>query len=261
MKANYHTHTKFCGHASGKAWDYVKEAIKQKFEVIGISDHAPNYRVQDTNVRMKEDKFLEYIADIDQANTLAEGKIKVFKGLEVEFFFDHEQYYLDLHNHVDYMIHGQHYISMTNEMNNLISGFALGTKEEIFKYSEYLVQAMESKNFAFLAHPDLYMCGYRDFDQYAEEVAHIICKKAVETDTILEFNANGFRRGVQKTPQGFLQPYPRLEFWEIVKSYGIKTIISSDCHSPKLLYDTGIKEAEEVYNKLGLNEVTFLNIK
>ena len=78
---------------------------------------------------------------------------------------------------------------------------------------------------------------------------------------VLEFNANGYRRGLSKTPQGILPPYPRLEFWDIAKTYNVKTIFNSDCHSPKILYDKVIKEAEVAYLILGLNDVGILKLK
>ena len=261
MKANYHTHTHYCGHASGNASDYVKEAIKKGFTVIGISDHAPNSRVNDHNVRMKEHKIDQYMKDIEDAQAKYGENITIYKGLEVEFFYDHDEYYKDLIKKTDYLIHGQHYVSKTKEMHNLQSGFALKTKEDIYLYSEYLCDAMDSGYFDALAHPDLYMCGYRDFDKHAEEVAHIICKKAQDTRTVLEYNANGYRRGASITPQGIKPPYPRNEFWEIAKSYGIETIIGSDCHNPNFLYDDTVKEAEDEYLKLGLNMLDKLDIK
>ena len=39
--ANYHTHTKLCGHAIGMSEDYVKQALERGFLEIGISDHGP----------------------------------------------------------------------------------------------------------------------------------------------------------------------------------------------------------------------------
>lgn len=261
MKRNYHTHHHLCGHAIGDTEDYVKAAIKNNFDLLGMSDHAPNYAVRDFGVRMKEDEFGKYIKDIDKAIEKYGDQIKILKGIEVEYFDNHEEYYKDLRKNLDYMIHGQHYISMNNKMDNLISGFGLRTKEQILKYAEILVQAIESNYFDIMAHPDLYMCGYLDFDETAEKVAHIICKAASENNTVLEFNANGFRRGKSKTPQGTLQPYPRLEFWEIAKSYNCKTILSSDCHSPNILYDKVVKEAEKIYLKLELNDTKLLQLK
>ena len=38
MKANYHTHLKLCGHAEGMSEDYVKVAIIEGYEILGMSD-------------------------------------------------------------------------------------------------------------------------------------------------------------------------------------------------------------------------------
>lgn len=261
MKRNYHTHHYLCKHATGKTEDYVLEAIKNDFDVLGMSDHAPNYRVGDYNVRMKESELDIYLKDIEASQAKYGDKITILKGLEVEYFYNHEEYYQNLRKKVDYLVHGQHYISMNNDMNDLISGFGLWKKEHILKYADILKDAMESNLFDIIGHPDLYMCGYKDFDETAEKVAHMICKAAKETGSVLEYNSNGYRKGKIKTPQGITQPYPRIEFWKIAKSYNIKTILNSDCHSPKLLYDKVIKEAEEAYTKLGLNNVGILRLK
>ncbi len=261
MKRNYHTHHHLCNHATGNTEGFVLEAIKHNFDILGMSDHAPNSRVGDYNVRMDESQLELYLKDIENAQEKYSDKITILKGLEVEYFDNHEEYYKGLREKVDFLIHGQHYISMTNSMNNLISGFGLQTKDEIIKYASVLKEAMESKLFDFMAHPDLYMCGYHDFDSIAEQVAHTICQSAIENDMVLEFNANGFRRGKSNTPQGILQPYPRLEFWAIAKTYNVKTIFNSDCHNPLFMYDTNVKEAEEQYLKLGLNDIGILKLK
>jgi len=261
MIENYHTHHNFCGHAEGNAWDYVEEAIKLGFSVLGISDHAPNKLINDWGVRMKESQLDEYLADIESARKKAGKKITVLSGLEVEYFPNNEEYYERLKKKTDYLIHGQHYITEDFSYNNLKSGFGLKTKGDIFKYSEFLVQAIESGHFLMFAHPDLYMTGYREWDKNAEEVAHIICRAAKKENAILEFNSNGFRRGLQKTKDGLKRNYPREEFWKIVKSYGVRTFINSDCHTPEFLYDHVIREAEEVYKELGLKNTTVTKTK
>ena len=76
---------------------------------------------------------------------------------------------------------------------------------------------MKTGYFSFVAHPDLYMCGYHSFDRSAEEAAHIIIDASLKYDVPLEFNANGFRRGLIKTDDGEHYPYPRSEFWKIAK--------------------------------------------
>ena len=39
LKANYHTHTKRCGHAFGEDEEYVLEALGQGMVELGFSDH------------------------------------------------------------------------------------------------------------------------------------------------------------------------------------------------------------------------------
>ena len=41
IKNNYHTHTRYCGHAKGEVEDYVKQAVKLNMQELGFSDHAP----------------------------------------------------------------------------------------------------------------------------------------------------------------------------------------------------------------------------
>ncbi len=261
MKANYHTHHYLCNHAKGNTEDYVKEAIKIGLKELGMSDHAPNSRIADRGVRMKPSDFTTYLEDIEAAQEKYKGKIKILKGVEVEYFYDHEQYYEFLREKVDYLIHGQHYISMKKGMNDLISGFGLKTVDQINRYASYLEDAIESGYFDIMAHPDLYLNSYQEFDKYAEDVAHRICKSAKKNNIILEYNANGYRRGGRITENGFSPNYPRLEFWKIVKQHDCKTIFGSDAHSPDFLYNDTVREAEEVYKNLGLDVVEFLNIK
>ena len=41
MIANYHTHTRRCGHAVGEDREYVEYAIERGLKVLGFSDHVP----------------------------------------------------------------------------------------------------------------------------------------------------------------------------------------------------------------------------
>ncbi len=261
MKTNYHTHHQLCGHAIGNCEDYVQSAIKNNLVELGFSDHAPNSRVDDFGVRMRPKDFESYLEEIELVKNKYSESLTIKKGIEVEFFYDHEEYYDFLVSKLDYLILGQHYISKTKRMDDLISGFALSTKEEIDTYAEYVCEGMKTGHFDILAHPDLYMCGYQDWNEHAIKVAHKIIKCAEETNTILEFNGNGFRRGKRNTPQGKTQPYPRIEFWNLVKQSKVKTIFGVDCHTPEQICDTTIKEAEEVYKNLETNSVEFLHQK
>ena len=43
MRANYHTHTYRCNHASGTEEEYIQCALDGNIEVLGFSDHTPYF--------------------------------------------------------------------------------------------------------------------------------------------------------------------------------------------------------------------------
>lgn len=48
MPHSHHSHSgQFCKHASGELEDVVEEAIRQRFEVYGLTEHVPRYRQVD----------------------------------------------------------------------------------------------------------------------------------------------------------------------------------------------------------------------
>ena len=65
MRANYHTHTPRCRHASGTERDYVENALKGGLETLGFSDHTPydfspsGYR---SGIRMDVEELGGYVA-------------------------------------------------------------------------------------------------------------------------------------------------------------------------------------------------------
>ena len=48
MPFSHHSHSgQFCRHASGTLEQVVLEAIRQGFEVYGLTEHVPRYRLED----------------------------------------------------------------------------------------------------------------------------------------------------------------------------------------------------------------------
>jgi histidinol-phosphatase (PHP family) len=252
MKTNYHTHHELCGHAIGNCDDYCKEAVKNDFTELGFSDHAPNPNMDDIGVRMRPYEIDQYLKEINDSKVKYKDNLKIYTGLEVEYFYNHEEYLQELSEITDYLILGQHYISFTKDLNGLISGFGLTTKDQIELYADYVIEGMKTGHFVMLAHPDLYMHCYIEWDETAQRVARRIIETAMETNTILEFNANGFRRPKKKSKEGMVYTYPNRNFFKLVKEYNVEVMISSDCHTPEQLNDRAIIKAEEVVQELGL---------
>lgn len=48
MPYSHHSHSgQFCKHAAGTLEDVVREAIRQCFDVYGLTEHVPRYRLAD----------------------------------------------------------------------------------------------------------------------------------------------------------------------------------------------------------------------
>ena len=104
LKNNYHTHTRYCGHAEGGVKDYVEYAVKLNMSFLGFSDHAPipinhgmtkeeweeNYCYENMNM----ETFDQYLNDID--NIKDKYNIKLYKGCESEYLYNNDDWYKKL---------------------------------------------------------------------------------------------------------------------------------------------------------------------
>lgn len=256
-RANYHTHTFYCGHAGGTVREYVEKALELNFDVLGFSEHGP---VSFLSYRMSYDSFLNYLDDIEKCKIEFIGKIKIYKGLEIEYYEQRIDYLRDLKSKLDFMIFGAHFYG--DEPNITEKGtYDITDASQIREYGDYVVKGLESGLFDMLAHPDLYMFNYPVFDDECKKTAHKICAAAERLNIPLELNANGIRRGLRNYGEVTRYQYPVLDFWKIAKEYKVKVIINSDCHGLKNLYDEANVEARMMAEELGLEIIDYLEIK
>ena len=113
MKTNFHTHNYRCGHAVGNVEDYVKVAIREGYTELGISDHAPLPLYYSD--RMGMEQLEGYLKEIEEAQKKYEGKIKIYKSLEIEYFPEFVGYYKELREKLDYMVLGLHGFKIMGE--------------------------------------------------------------------------------------------------------------------------------------------------
>ncbi len=249
MKANYHTHMYLCKHAIGTVEDYVKKAIELNFKVIGMSDHAPFSFLKDRSVRMFDNDYPIYLQELEEAIKNYGSKIKIYKGLEIEYFSHKRNHYQDLLSHLDYITLGQHYIQ---DGQHLKSIYKLQTVEEMRIYRDTIIEAMETGYFKFVSHPDIFLFNQNVLADDVLEVAREIILAAKENNIPLEINANGIRKGSFKIKGETLYRYPRKEFWQIAKEIGVRVIISSDAHKPEYLFDEAVVEAYKFASDVGI---------
>lgn len=256
LKTNYHTHCLLCRHAQGMPHDYIEKAIELGFSEIGISDHGP---IIPSWKRMNYEEFINvYLKDINESIEKYSSKIKIYKGLEIEYYegFDSFGYYKGLLDNLDYLILGQHDLIVDKKIYDIFSNEM--KKEHILEYTKEVVSALNTKYFKILAHPDVFMYRYSGkWDNDLINMSREIIEAAIKNDVYLELNVNGARKGLCKTNDGEISwKYPYLEFWRLVSEYkDAKVIINSDCHKISYLYDEVTEEVIKFSKMLKLNVV------
>lgn len=261
MFSNYHTHTKRCKHAKGSERDYVQAAIETKLKTLGISDHAP-FEYDDFGYRMDYCELDDYIDTINMLKKEYESIIEIKKGLEIEYLPAYNDYYEELltKKGLDYLLLGQHFfqtdLSVTKASTDMDLPifnicFATDTNDYI-RYAKSIEAALQTGYFKILAHPDLCMLNNYAWDDNCERARDIIINAAIKSNTILEFNANGFRREQNHYPDGVRFPYPHVKFFEEIAKTNVDVLIGSDCHNPENLYDDAIIKAERILGELSI---------
>ncbi|HAX72612.1 MAG TPA: hippurate hydrolase [Firmicutes bacterium] len=256
MLSNYHTHHNRCGHAKGTVEDYVKEAVNQGYDEIGMSCHVPYENFPEMLYRMKYSEMEAYLTDIKNAQR-DYPMISVLTSFECEYFPHLLNYYKELEQKTDYLIVAQHKVEVDGQ---LADAFKFTKPQELEAYAKTLVEAFETKLFQIVAHPDVFGTMYPTWDATWEKISRQIIEGAIAHDVILELNANGFRRGKKKYADGVRYPYPLEKFWDLVANdyKEAKVMINADCHHPKLLNDEFVKLARNWASKRHLNVVTKL---
>ncbi len=279
-KVNYHTHTYRCGHANGTEEDMIQAAINMNIKDFGISEHIPipHYRMHlirslfavrsirsfvslimafvrnGPNMRMPYKQLDEHLKIVSEAKDKYKKDITIYQGFEAEGiseFFPYYQKILD-EGKADYLILGHHFHKHC--IHNDYFGKDKMTKKDIYQYCNDVEKALETNLFSYLAHPDLFLIGYRQYDIDMKTVSRRICQKAKELNIPLELNAGGMRRGLQDINGEVLYLYPNIYFWKIAAEIGNDVIIGFDAHDPSDFNEAMYKQLQTFgkENKLNL---------
>ena len=277
LKNNYHTHTKYCGHAKGDVEDYVKEAVNLNMEELGISDHAPiplnhgmtkeeweeNYCYENMDINT----FDNLLKEID--NLKSKYNIKLYKACESEYLYNNDDWYKELRSKLDYMILGIHFF---NGEGRVLDTYKDINYKNVDCYYECAKRAIETGLFDYLAHPDLYLFDYKsingknEFDDKAKEICLKLIDLCVKHDIYFEINTNGLKYSKDKNNRE-LWLYPNIEFFKVVKEYmdknpnKLKLIIGADAHEPKALGNDNVKAVLEMVKDLKLDVLNKMGIK
>lgn len=242
ISSNYHTHNYLCGHAGGKVCDYVRVAVENGMERIGISDHCASPLNPDVPYMTPETMQRDYFPQFDKAEKRYGDKIEILRGAEIEYFAGYDDYYAELLRSLDYLVLGQHEYLHDGKLKN---SFCDGVDEKnVVAYFDNVIDGLGSGHFAILAHPDLIFYRRPDITPKIVDAFDAVVRTAKRCGVALELNANGIRNHLFKYPGDLLV--------ELCKKHGAEAIVSSDCHHYNEMCDEYMKRLCSYAQKQGL---------
>lgn len=245
MIANYHTHTARCLHAQDADEAYVKSAIAGGLQILGFSDHTPQWFSGDyySNMRMRPEELGEYVQSVTDLGKKYAGEIKLHVGVEAEYYpacFDRLVQELKDHG-VEYMIMGQHWLG--NEENEPYCGRPTTDVSLLQRYCDQVIAGMDTGYFTYVAHPDMFR--FEGEDAAYEPHIRRLCRAANANGVLLEVNLLGIRGG---------RHYPAERFWRIAGEENCKVILGSDAHQAGVIVNLQAEQtALELVKKYGLD--------
>lgn len=256
MKANYHTHTPRCGHATGTAREYIEAAIENGIQILGFSDHAP-YTFGDgyaNHIRMDMSELEEYIDDLTKLKQEYQKDITIHIGLEMEYFpqFFDETYEKLCAYPLEYLILAAHYFGNGHRaMKERAFVNATDKPEYLHNYFEQLSIAMKKDCFSYIAHPDL--LNYTGDAEILRANMRKLCREANAHGLPLEINLHGI---VTK------KNYPNEMFWKIAGEEKCQVIVGIDAHMvSEFQYQKAYESAMELVKRYKLYLIDELNFK
>lgn len=250
MDYNYHTHTKYCHHATGEMEEYVTVAIQNGMHYLGFSEHSP-FRFPDGCEASCHRIFIADVAAyLEEANRLRDkyqNQIDLKIGYEMEYYplYFPKMLRMVLELGAEYLILGQHYLN-----NEYPDGFPSGvpsTDDSVLtEYADCVIKGIQSGVFTYVAHPDFVHYAGENLALYESEMEKI-CLASKEYNIPLEINLNGARTQ---------QNYPCDQFFQIAGRVGCPITIGMDAHAAPDVFDAkNIHLAKEMIRRHNLNYI------
>ncbi|OPX88381.1 MAG: Histidinol-phosphatase [Pelotomaculum sp. PtaB.Bin104] len=253
MTADYHIHTKMCGHATGELEEYLAVAAKQGLAEIGFSDHLPLYFLpperRPAGYAMTEAELCGYVDAVLRVRENSPVLVKL--GVEADFVPGYEAQLKKLLEAYpfDYVIGSVHFIDgWSFDNHEEIGGYSRWDIGELYeRYFALVRQAALSGLFDIMAHPDLikkfnYMPP-GDLTQLYEETVLTFKKAGV----CVEVNTAGLRCPVREI-------YPAPGFLAAAYRHGLPVTLGSDAHHPQIT-GAGLDRAVALIKTTGYLEI------
>ena len=234
-RADLHTHTALCKHASGTPEEYLNAARKAGLAYWGVSDHFPAPAGYDAEFRMAPGDLPRYFGILDSLRAAADGSgLQVLAAVEFDYVPDRmDEVFaaLDpLRPKFDYLIGSVHYVGefAFDDPDKLADWPRYGVDAVWDDYLTGLKAFVELGGFNVMAHSDLpKKFGFRpsNYDKVVRRMSEIY-ECAAAKGICLELNTAGLRVAADEI-------YPSPELLRAAFRAGMKITLGSDAHKPE----------------------------
>lgn len=254
--SNLHTHTTFSD-GVGNIRENIESAILKNMVSLGFSDHS--FTACDTSYCMKLENYDRYLFELEKAKKEYADKIRVFSGIEKDYYSDIDK------NSFDYTIGSVHYIIKNDicypvdhsekQQRDCINDAFCGDVLEFAKCYYHMVceQAINFKPNV-IGHFDVInkFSIIPENDEKYIDIALGAVKEIVKHCNVFEINTGAISRGYRT------MPYPNKEVLELLLKLGGEVTLGSDSHNPKNL-DYFFNESVDLLKKIGFNHISVFN--
>ncbi len=266
IRADYHIHTPYCGHAHGNIIDYVEAAITKGLKEICFTDHLGRYYLGASQKRryrdwgMDRNKLARYVNELEHVKETYKDAITIRMGLEIDYIAGAEDMVgpLIAPYSFDYLLGSIHCIPTIGWKH--LSHYSTDDTWVIFdEYFKAVKSLFASKLFDGLAHID-FIWRYIKWPKRRSKrvLAYIdeIIAAAQEFDMTIEINSNGYLWSQIYTIE---EGDPFTTLLASLNKYNVPVTIGSDAHGPEFVSKVFVELAEVLKGNSITHYCTFDN--
>ncbi|GJJ14586.1 hypothetical protein Clacol_008852 [Clathrus columnatus] len=277
MLFSLHSHSgQFCKHAESTLEEVVQQAIAYKFDIYGLTEHVPRYRMQDLypeeeglTLEHLIETFDKFIREAYRLKQLYADRITLLVGLETEYITDGDlvglQKLLERYEtSIQYIVGSVHHVktipidlnrsTFQRSVQECASGD--GDRTELFLHEYFDAQFTVIQRFRpeVIGHFDLCRLYAPDLEFSAfPEVWKKIERNvqfAIDYGALFELNAAAFRKGWEHA-------YPGIDIVQYIKERGGRFTLSDDSHGAHMV-GQNYRRLKEYLTKAAINELWYL---
>ena len=255
ISSDFHIHTCYCD-GKDSPENIILQAISLGMKKLGFSGHA--HTPFDEDACMSLENTEKYKREISRLKREYQSKIKIFCGVEQDYFSDTDA------SSYDFIIGSVHYVECGGEflsvddtpeiLSRLIHKCNDDPYEVAAKYFALVSDVVNKTGANIIGHFDLltkFNAGNKFFDEHNQRyknAARSALDALLKTGRPFEINTGAIAKGYKNFP------YPSREILEYISAHNGRVILSSDAHKKEnLMYE--FPKYEALAKSLGLKVI------